>query len=231
MRASHGFTFMANYTWSRAIDDGGTFRTGYAIPAAFSGNGKPEGGCHRAHCLHQQPAAARRHHRRLGSAHRQNLPRRQLPGSGRSSEATSSLRYSRPTLARLCPSPVQLRNQSRTGHLHAHLSTQPLPARRASTANGVKGSRARQPSTPANTLRRPRLQRSQCIPDHSKPIPSATPPVPLLMTSTVRATTVWISLSAQLRPAPRRIRQAQPACRDVQRDQPHPLQPLPARGR
>ena len=37
MRASHGLTFMANYTWSRAIDDGGTFRTGYAIPAAFSG--------------------------------------------------------------------------------------------------------------------------------------------------------------------------------------------------
>ncbi|HTV08073.1 MAG TPA: carboxypeptidase-like regulatory domain-containing protein [Candidatus Aquilonibacter sp.] len=40
MRASHGLTFMANYTWSRAIDDGGTFRSGYAIPAAFSGNGK-----------------------------------------------------------------------------------------------------------------------------------------------------------------------------------------------
>lgn len=40
MRSSHGLTFMANYTWSRTIDDGGTFRTGYAIPAAFSGNGK-----------------------------------------------------------------------------------------------------------------------------------------------------------------------------------------------
>ncbi len=40
MRASHGLTFMANYTWSRAIDDGGTFRTGYAIPAAYSGNGQ-----------------------------------------------------------------------------------------------------------------------------------------------------------------------------------------------
>jgi hypothetical protein len=40
MRASHGLTFMANYTWSRAIDDAGTFRSGYAIPAAFSGNGK-----------------------------------------------------------------------------------------------------------------------------------------------------------------------------------------------
>jgi len=40
MRASHGLTFMANYTWSRSIDDGGTFRSGYAIPAAFSGNGR-----------------------------------------------------------------------------------------------------------------------------------------------------------------------------------------------
>jgi hypothetical protein len=39
MRASHGLTFMANYTWSRSIDDGGTFRTGYAIPAAFSNTG------------------------------------------------------------------------------------------------------------------------------------------------------------------------------------------------
>ena len=25
---------MANYTWSRSIDDGGTFRSGYDIPAA-----------------------------------------------------------------------------------------------------------------------------------------------------------------------------------------------------
>jgi hypothetical protein len=40
MRPSHGLTFMANYTWSRSIDDGGTFRSGYAIPAAFSGTGK-----------------------------------------------------------------------------------------------------------------------------------------------------------------------------------------------
>jgi Carboxypeptidase regulatory-like domain len=40
MRASHGLTFMANYTWSRVIDDGGTFRTGYAIPAAYSNSGR-----------------------------------------------------------------------------------------------------------------------------------------------------------------------------------------------
>jgi hypothetical protein len=40
MKASHGLTVMANYTWSRSIDDGGTFRSGYNIPAAFSQNGK-----------------------------------------------------------------------------------------------------------------------------------------------------------------------------------------------
>lgn len=39
-RPSRGFTIMANYTWSRSIDDNGTYRTGYAIPAAFSNNGK-----------------------------------------------------------------------------------------------------------------------------------------------------------------------------------------------
>jgi hypothetical protein len=33
IRALHGLTLSANYTWSKAIDDGGFFRTGYAIPA------------------------------------------------------------------------------------------------------------------------------------------------------------------------------------------------------
>ena len=39
MRPSHGLTFMANYTWSHIIDDGGTFRSGYPIPAAYSNTG------------------------------------------------------------------------------------------------------------------------------------------------------------------------------------------------
>ncbi len=38
MRPQHGITFMANYTWSHAIDDGGTFRTGYAIPVGTLAN-------------------------------------------------------------------------------------------------------------------------------------------------------------------------------------------------
>ena len=33
IRNIHGLTTNVNYTWSRAIDDGGYFRTGYAIPA------------------------------------------------------------------------------------------------------------------------------------------------------------------------------------------------------
>jgi hypothetical protein len=38
MRVWHGLTLNANYTFSRAIDDGGTFRTGYAIPAGTLAN-------------------------------------------------------------------------------------------------------------------------------------------------------------------------------------------------
>jgi len=38
MRTWHGLTLNSNFTWSRAIDDGGTFRTGYAIPAGALAN-------------------------------------------------------------------------------------------------------------------------------------------------------------------------------------------------
>jgi len=38
MRAWHGLTTNASYTFGRSIDDGGTFRTGYAIPAQFLAN-------------------------------------------------------------------------------------------------------------------------------------------------------------------------------------------------
>jgi hypothetical protein len=37
-RLSHGLTFMLNYTYSKTIDDVGTFRTGYAIPAGALAN-------------------------------------------------------------------------------------------------------------------------------------------------------------------------------------------------
>lgn len=39
-RLSRGFTFMANYTWSRSIDNAGSFRSGYDIPAAFAMDGQ-----------------------------------------------------------------------------------------------------------------------------------------------------------------------------------------------
>jgi hypothetical protein len=38
MRAYHGLTLNANFTYSRSIDDGGTFRSGYAIPAGTLAN-------------------------------------------------------------------------------------------------------------------------------------------------------------------------------------------------
>jgi hypothetical protein len=37
-RLSHGITFMVNYTYSKTIDDIGTFRTGYAIPTGILAN-------------------------------------------------------------------------------------------------------------------------------------------------------------------------------------------------
>ncbi len=39
-RAFKGLTFNANYTWSRSIDNAGTFRTGYDLPAAYSNTGQ-----------------------------------------------------------------------------------------------------------------------------------------------------------------------------------------------
>jgi hypothetical protein len=38
MRTWHGLTFNTNFTFSRAIDDGGTFRSGYALPAGTIAN-------------------------------------------------------------------------------------------------------------------------------------------------------------------------------------------------
>ncbi len=39
-RMSHGLSVMANYTWSRSMDNAGTFRSGYDIPAAYAVDGK-----------------------------------------------------------------------------------------------------------------------------------------------------------------------------------------------
>jgi hypothetical protein len=39
-RAYKGLTFMFDYIRSKAIDDGGTYRSGYAIPAAYSTDGR-----------------------------------------------------------------------------------------------------------------------------------------------------------------------------------------------
>ncbi len=39
-RVSHGLTYMVNYTWARAIDNNGTFRSGYDIPAFAASDGQ-----------------------------------------------------------------------------------------------------------------------------------------------------------------------------------------------
>jgi hypothetical protein len=39
-RLSHGLTYMLSYTFSKSIDNAGTFRTGYAIPAGILANGE-----------------------------------------------------------------------------------------------------------------------------------------------------------------------------------------------
>ena len=39
-RAYKGLSFMFDYIWSKSIDDGGTYRSGYAIPAAYSNDNR-----------------------------------------------------------------------------------------------------------------------------------------------------------------------------------------------
>ena len=39
-RPVHGLNFMLNYTWAKSLDDAGTFRAGYDIPAIYSADGK-----------------------------------------------------------------------------------------------------------------------------------------------------------------------------------------------
>jgi hypothetical protein len=39
-RETHGASFTVNYTWAKNIDDTGTFRSGYAIPAAYIATGQ-----------------------------------------------------------------------------------------------------------------------------------------------------------------------------------------------
>ena len=40
IRPTHGLVFNVNYTWSKEMDDAGTIRTGYPIPAAQNATGK-----------------------------------------------------------------------------------------------------------------------------------------------------------------------------------------------
>ena len=121
MRASHGLTFMASYTWSRSIDDGGTFRSGYDIPAAFSGNGK----VHKADAIERSVSTSNQpQHVVVTGVWDLPFGRTVLADSAWERAVFGGFKFSeisRPSPARLCPSQVNLRNQSRAGHLHADL--------------------------------------------------------------------------------------------------------------
>jgi hypothetical protein len=39
-RPVHGLNFMLNFTWAKSLDNAGTFRAGYAIPAQYSADGR-----------------------------------------------------------------------------------------------------------------------------------------------------------------------------------------------
>jgi len=58
-RLAHGLTFMVNYTWSRNIDNNGTFRSGYDIPAAFASDGQ----FHRARSLEKSLSLGDQRHK------------------------------------------------------------------------------------------------------------------------------------------------------------------------
>jgi len=58
-RISQGLTMMTNYTWSRAIDNDGTFRTGYDVPAAAASDGQ----FHAARSLDKSLSASDQRHK------------------------------------------------------------------------------------------------------------------------------------------------------------------------
>jgi len=58
-RINRGLTFMANYTWSRSMDDAGTFRSGYDIPAAYATDGQ----FHKARSLDRSVSLADQPHK------------------------------------------------------------------------------------------------------------------------------------------------------------------------
>ena len=76
-RISNGLTFMTNYTWSRTLDNNGTFRAGYDIPAYAAADGQ----FHAARTLDRSLSLGDQRHKfvltgGLQSAFRHGAPRR-----------------------------------------------------------------------------------------------------------------------------------------------------------
>ena len=121
-RASHGLTLNINYTYSQNIDNAGTMRSGFAIPAAFTSAGVafPQRS-HRPVQQHQQPATEPEHLWRLRFSVRQGQDRRRpLPRSrvawrmAEFGDLPVFLRYSSGACGHL-----QCHSECRAGHLHA----------------------------------------------------------------------------------------------------------------
>jgi hypothetical protein len=181
MRAAHGLTFIVNYTWSRSIDNGGTFRSGYDIPAAFSGNGRAwkQGRIERSVSRSNQP-----HHLVVTGVWDMPFGRTVFAGTrghGQFLEASSFQRYSRHT-------PVlrwRLRPQSAVSIPRRTVSAQalvcrptipPSLVRHASTGDGVMAIQQR-PSIPLtrrllnhrvtnSSMSAPRRTAEQCLRQH-----------------------------------------------------------------
>jgi hypothetical protein len=63
-RMTNGLTFMGTYTWSKSMDNAGTFRSGYDIPAQFAIDGK----FHPARALDRSLSLSDMPHRVVGTA-------------------------------------------------------------------------------------------------------------------------------------------------------------------
>jgi hypothetical protein len=154
MRAWHGLTFNANYAYSRAIDDAGTFRSGYAIPAGTIVNEPntsfPADRMERTVSTSNQPQ-----HLVVTTVWDWPLGKTILadkPRSGRFSEASSSPGSTRHTPARHCTLPDRLaRPIPRTSDLRAPTLNPNFTDRRARMENGVRAS-----TGPTTTQRRAR---------------------------------------------------------------------------
>ena len=213
-RVSRGFTFMANYTWSRSIDNGGTFRSGYDIPAAFSNNGRSW----KADAIERSVSTSNEPHHVVGtgvwdlpigkSFLNQSAWERGIFGGYKLSEIfqafsgsplpiTASACQTNPALGQSSTSCAPTLNPNFSGVRHARTATGArelpprtlLPRPTSFPASAAPPLRRRAPSS--LQWLQPAPRRRYSTPPSRPPTPSATRPVPHRTASTVPATINW----------------------------------------